>query len=128
MNVTGLVVSLGLVAIILKAGYQEGADFLKLESLQTTSPPEVLEAVERVRRVTWRIGLIGAALLMFLLYLMGVTSSSPFSVGVAAWICITSCLNFRNYHVEDVGSLKLKKLYSTSQAPQGPEKSENEKS
>ena len=119
-----MIVSLGLFAILLKAGYQEGADFLKLESLQTTSPQEVLEAVERVRIVTWRIGLIGAALLMFLLYLMGVTSSSPFSVGVAAWICITSCLNFRCYHVEDVGSLKLKKLFSST--PLGPEKNEVE--
>lgn len=106
---------MGVFLILLKAGYQEAADFLKLESLHPAlSTTEILDATERVRRVTWRIGLLGAALLMLLLYAMGVTSSSPFSVGVAAWICITSCLNFRAYHVEDIGAAMLKKRLRNS--------------
>jgi hypothetical protein len=105
-----LLISFGLAAILFKAGYQEGADFLKLETLEASKPQDVLDATERIRRVTWRIGLLGAALLMLLLHAMDVKSSSPFSVGIAAWICITSCLNFRAYHVEDVGAGFLKKM------------------
>ena len=91
-----------------KAVYQETSDILKLETLDGT-PLEILQGVERVRRVTWRMGLIGAALMMLLLYLMKVEISSPFSVGVVGWIFITSCMNFRAYHVEDVGTSKVKK-------------------
>jgi hypothetical protein len=95
---------------LLKTSYQEAADFLKLEDLKADTVEEVLQATERIRRVTWRIGLLGAALVMGLLYLMKVEISSPYSVGVVSWICITSCLNFRAYHVEDVGAEHIKKL------------------
>ena len=96
--------------ILLKISYQEAADFLKLEDLKATTAEEVLVATERIRRVTWRIGLLGAALVMGLLYLMKVEISSPYSVGVVSWICITSCLNFRAYHVEDMGAQHLRKV------------------
>lgn len=66
-------------------------------------------ATERVRRVTWRMGIIGSALTMFLLFCMGVTCSSFFSVGLVSWVTITGCLNFRAYHVEDIGMQNLKK-------------------
>ena len=100
--------TVGVIAIVLKAGYQEAADFLKLEAVKENQPEKIIESTERIRRVTWRMGLLGASLLMLLLYAMGVTSSSPFSIGVAAWICITSCLNFRAYHVEDMWSSLLR--------------------
>jgi hypothetical protein len=122
-----MIFSLSLIAILIKAGYQEAADFLKLENLKPENPYSVLEATERVRRVTWRIGLLGAALLMFLLYSMGVTSSSPFSVGIAAWICITSCLNFRAYHVEDMGSSLLKKTLAKASTEKAFNSQESEK-
>lgn len=96
-------------AIVLgKAVYQEVSDILKLEVLDGTQL-EILQGVERVRRVTWRMGLFGALLMMVLLHLMKVEISSPFSVAVVGWIFITSCMNFRAYHVEDVGTLKLRK-------------------
>jgi hypothetical protein len=99
--------ALGLLALG-KAVYQETSDILKLETLDG-SQLDILQGVERVRRVTWRMGLIGAALMMLLLHLMKVEISSPFSVGVVGWIFITSCMNFRAYHVEDIGTLKLRK-------------------
>jgi hypothetical protein len=71
------------------------------------------------------MGLIGASILVILLYLMNVETSSTFSVGVGGWIVITSCLNFRAYHVEDVGSLKMKKelqSYTLQQTTVGPVK------
>jgi hypothetical protein len=40
---------------------------------------------------------------------MGVTCSSLFSVGLVSWVTITGCLNFRAYHVEDIGMQHLKK-------------------
>jgi hypothetical protein len=96
--------------LLSKITYQEAADFLKLEDLKPNTIEDVLNATERIRRVTWRIGLLGAALMMGLLYLMRVEISSPYSVGVVAWICITSCLNFRAYHVEDMGAEHIKKI------------------
>ena len=87
---------------------REKHDFDKLEHLQAETPEHVLQATERVRRVTWRMGIIGAMLTMFILYCMGVQTSSMVSVGVASWIAITACLNFRAYHVEDIGSQHLK--------------------
>jgi len=84
---------------------REKKDFDKLEHLEFTTRGQVLEATERVRRVTWRMGIIGAALTMFLLYCMN--HPQVFSAGLVSWITITGCLNFRAYHVEDVGTRHL---------------------
>ena len=56
------------------------------------------------------MGIIGAMFTMFILFCMGVQTSSMASIGVATWIAITACLNFRAYHVEDVGALHLKEF------------------
>jgi hypothetical protein len=88
---------------------REKADFDKLEHLRASSTEEVFVATERVRRVTWRMGVLGSAVTMFLLFCMGVTCSSLFSVGLVSWVTITGCLNFRAYHVEDIGMQHLKK-------------------
>jgi hypothetical protein len=89
---------------------REKSDFDKLEHLTAQSVEHVLKSTERVRRVTWRMGVLGSAVTMFLLYCMGVTSSSMFSVGLVSWVSITGCLNFRAYHVEDIGMQHLKKI------------------
>jgi hypothetical protein len=89
---------------------REKHDFDKLEHLDVQTPQEVLQATERVRRVTWRMGIIGALFTMFLLFCMGVKTSSMVSIGVASWIAITACLNFRAYHVEDIGAHHLKEV------------------
>jgi len=87
---------------------REKADFDKLEHLHASSMEEVFVATERVRRVTWRMGVIGSFLTMFLLFCMNVTCSSLLSVGLVSWVTITGCLNFRAYHVEDIGMQHLK--------------------
>ena len=56
------------------------------------------------------MGVLGSALTMLLLYCMGVTCSSLFSVGIVSWITITGCLNFRAYHVEDIGMQHIKNI------------------
>lgn len=89
---------------------REKNDFDKLEHLQAESVDHVLKSTERVRRVTWRMGVLGSAISMFLLFCMGVTCSSLFSVGLVSWVTITGCLNFRAYHVEDIGMNHLKTI------------------
>ena len=89
---------------------REKHDFDKLEHLEAESAEEVLKATERVRRVTWRMGIIGAILSVCLLHFMGVQTSSLFSVAVVCWITITACLNFRAYHVEDIGAQHMKQF------------------
>ena len=89
---------------------REKKDFDKLEHLEVKSALHILTETERVRRVTWRMGIIGSCLTMFLLWCMNVKCSSFFSVGVVSWITITACLNFRAYHVEDIGMQHVLKL------------------
>ena len=87
---------------------REKKDFDTLEHLQVDTRAQVMQATERVRRVTWRMGIIGSALTMFLLFCMN--HSHIFSAGVVSWITITGCLNFRAYHVEDIGMKHLEKF------------------
>ena len=86
---------------------REKKDYDKLEHMQQKDPRKIINETERVRRVTWRMGIVGSALTMSLLWCMQVKCSSLMSVGVVSWITITACLNFRAYHVEDIGMQKL---------------------
>ena len=66
---------------------------------------EMVTQVERVRRVTWRMGVLGALVLSATLVAMRVIPLDAFvSAAVPAWIVVTSVLNFRAYHLEDEGT------------------------
>lgn len=72
----------------------------------TSSAQMCIDRVERTRRVTWRSGVIGAYALTALLFFANVIQEeSLLSAMCISWIVITSCMNFRAYHVEDEGSL-----------------------
>jgi hypothetical protein len=96
--------------IISVAAKKEGQDWMRIESarddaLKTKDVKKMFQQVERVRRVTWRMGVLGASTLATLLYFMNVIPSDKWVSTVAAsWIIITSVLNFRAYHLEDEGS------------------------
>jgi hypothetical protein len=63
---------------------------------------DMVTQVERVRRVTWRMGILGALVLSATLVAMRVIDVDAFvSAAVPAWIVVTSVLNFRAYHLED---------------------------
>jgi hypothetical protein len=95
-------------AYVLKIALErEKKDYDKLEHMHQKSPLLIIKETERVRRVTWRMGIVGSALSMFLVWCMKVKNSSLVSIGVVSWITITACLNFRAYHVEDIGMQKL---------------------
>lgn len=94
----------------------EASDFMKLETARRAAVQkpvpvaveDMVVAVERVRRVTWRIGILGAMICAALLLGSNVITPSQF-VGAAAvsWIAITAVLNFRAYHVEDEATAVL---------------------
>lgn len=70
---------------------------------------DMVTQVERVRRVTWRMGVLGALVLAATLVAMRVIDMDRFvSAAVPAWIVVTSVLNFRAYHVEDEGTQVLR--------------------
>lgn len=94
---------------------KEADDFAKIEKKRDdvlkdkSTVKEMVSQVERVRRVTWRMGILGSSILASLLYAMNlIPLSNWISVAVPSWIIITSVLNFRAYHVEDEGMLVLK--------------------
>lgn len=94
---------------------KESEDFSKLESSRNatladkTPVDNFFTQVERVRRVTWRLGIVGAGLLAALLCAMRVVSIEKWtSVVVASWVVVTCVLNFRAYHVEDEGTTVLR--------------------
>jgi hypothetical protein len=63
---------------------------------------DMVTQVERVRRVTWRMGVLGALVLSATLVAMRVIPLDAFvSAAVPSWIVVTSVLNFRAYHLED---------------------------
>lgn len=94
---------------------KESDDFAKVEKKRDevlkgkATVQDMMLQVERVRRVTWRMGIIGACVLASLVYSMNLVPLEHFiSIAVPSWIIITSVLNFRAYHVEDEGMLVLK--------------------
>ena len=106
-----------LIALVLgwKSYERETQDFYKIENKRKEfekDPGDIedaLKTVERVRRVTWRWGIMGALVLSLLLVAMrAVQPDHWLHVAVPAWVVITSCLNFRAYHVEDEGTLIMK--------------------
>lgn len=93
----------------------ESDDWMKVERKRDdvlagrASVFEMVTQVERVRRVTWRMGVLGALLLSATLVAMRVISLDSFvSAAVPAWIVVTSVLNFRAYHLEDEGTQVLR--------------------
>lgn len=104
------------VLLVLHCVRAEASDFMKLERARKDAiskpVPVVVEdmvvAVERVRRVTWRIGILGALICAAILLGSNIIAPSQF-VGAAAvaWIAITAVLNFRAYHVEDEATAVL---------------------
>ena len=104
----------GLALFLAKICYErENIDFSKVETTcRTLTLPECVHTTERVRRVTWRFGVLGSLALSLMLYAMGVTTKSTWIHSVlASWIVITSCMNFRAYHVEDELTSAFKKTY-----------------
>lgn len=94
---------------------KESDDFAKVEKKRDevlrgkATVQDMLLQVERVRRVTWRMGIIGSCILASLAYSMNLIELKQFvSIAVPSWIVITSVLNFRAYHVEDEGMLVIK--------------------
>jgi hypothetical protein len=96
--------------IIVIAARNEGNDWMKVEearakALTSKDVKSMMAQVERVRRVTWRMGILGASVLATLLLFMNVIPlKSWISTAAASWIVVTSVLNFRAYHLEDEGS------------------------
>jgi len=95
-----------------KSYERETQDFYKVEERRKEYEKNLqdihgaLKTVERVRRVTWRWGILGSLFLSLLLVTMqAVKPDHWLHVAVPAWVVITSCLNFRAYHVEDEGTL-----------------------
>jgi len=86
----------------------ESDDWMKVERKRDDvlsgrgSMLDMVTQVERVRRVTWRMGILGALVLSATLVAMRVIDVDAFvSAAVPAWIVVTSVLNFRAYHLED---------------------------
>ena len=102
--------------IIAIAARNEGNDWMKIEAtredaIKSQDLSMMMTQVERVRRVTWRMGVLGASILATLLFFMNVIPlTSWVSVAAASWIVVTSVLNFRAYHLEDEGSKVFQKL------------------
>ena len=96
--------------VIYVAAKKESEDWMKIEAarddaIKTHNVKKMFKHVERVRRVTWRMGVLGASLLATLLYFMNVIPSTSWvSTSVASWIVVTTVLNFRAYHLEDEGT------------------------
>jgi pheromone shutdown protein TraB len=77
-------------------------DILKQAHVNKSDIERIMTATERVRRVTWRMGVCGAAILALMLVLCNIISWSQFAAAaVPSWIMLTSVLNFRAYHLED---------------------------
>lgn len=94
---------------------KESDDFARVEKKRDdvlkgkATVQEMMLQVERVRRVTWRMGIIGSFILASLVYSMNLIPLEHFvSIAVPSWIVITSVLNFRAYHVEDEGMMVMK--------------------
>ena len=76
---------------------------LKKKDLAKKDVRDIVYMTERLRRVTWRMGVCGAALLAFMLCMTRAIAWDKFwAAAVPSWIVITSVLNFRAYHLEDI--------------------------
>ena len=96
---------------------KESEDWMKVEHKRNdalrgkATAEDMLAQVERVRRVTWRMGVLGAVILAALLVAMRVICTDQIVlVAVPAWVVVTSVLNFRAYHVEDEGTLVVRSM------------------
>jgi hypothetical protein len=84
---------------------------LRSEALKGKDAKGMIFEVERVRRITWRLGVLGASALSTLLLFMHVIPREKWvSCVVASWVLITSVLNFRAFHLEDEGTKVYKLL------------------
>lgn len=97
---------------------REGEDWMKVEktrdeTLTSGDVSAMIDQVERVRRVTWRMGVLGSCILSTLLFFMDVIPLKKWmSCAAGSWIIITTALNFRAYHLEDEGTKVYKSFYS----------------
>lgn len=101
--------------ISLVALRHEADDWMKVERKRDdalacrATQMEMVSQVERVRRVTWRMGVLGSVVLAATLIAMRVIVLEQFVIAaVPAWIVVTSVLNFRAYHLEDEGTQVLR--------------------
>jgi len=114
----------GFAYIVARVWAWEREDWYKVEDirkriLKSTGPQTqtdadidlIMTATERVRRVTWRMGVCGAAILALMLVLCKVITWSQFAAAaVPSWIMLTSVLNFRAYHLEDEQTTALRHI------------------
>jgi hypothetical protein len=96
---------------------RESEDWMKVEQKRADvlkgvgGAEDMLAQVERVRRVTWRMGVLGSLVLAATLVAMRVIQMDQIVlVAVPSWVVVTSVLNFRAYHVEDEGTLVARAL------------------
>ena len=86
---------------------EETRDFLKIEVAagkvkDQVSLKALLEQTERVRRVSWRMGVCTAAMATLTLMLLGsVQRQHALLTALVCWVWVTAALNFRAFHVED---------------------------
>jgi len=72
---------------------------------------------ERIRRVTWRIGVIGAMILATLLVACRIIPWEKwFAAAVPGWIAVTAVINFRAFHLEDEQTLVLRRYIAEQKA------------
>lgn len=96
---------------------KESEDWMKVEQKRAEvlkgvgGAEDMMAQVERVRRVTWRMGILGSLVLAATLLAMHVIHVDQIvMVAVPAWVVVTSVLNFRAYHVEDEGTFVARAL------------------
>ena len=106
--------------LVWKGGNAEALDFMKIENarrhalsddkIDVQKLVELIDQVERVRRVTWRMGVMGSLILFAMLYGSNVVEMiNMVPCVLLSWIAITAVLNFRAFHVEDEATIVLRK-------------------
>ena len=87
---------------------EETRDFKRIEDTAAacradgTQLPRLLEMTERVRRISWRMGICTAAMACLTLMLCGVVPrEKALPAALICWVWVTAALNFRAFHVED---------------------------
>ena len=120
-----LVIMVFLLRLVLKS---ESRDWSFMENLRTTlvdreEPLQVAEVAdvahhtERIRRVTWRMGIVGASILATMLVgCQLITWDQWVAAAIPSWVMITSVMNFRAYHIEDEHTQVLRRFFREQMA------------
>lgn len=83
----------------------------KQESITIQELEDVAMHTERIRRVTWRSGVLGAGILACMLVACRlITWDQWVAAAIPSWVMITSVMNFRAYHVEDEQTRVLRRF------------------